>query len=149
MLHRGLDWLWLVVEGEENMDYTQIKTANRRVTFLMYIRLSAFAKHGFPFISNRNSILFCSDCAGISTALLDRTVSWPWNFRETSTRAVGQSCSSFTNGSFLCFARAFDLVQVLQSLFGYEPYPGFQMRVNAKIKAEIKEWQDKKQKKVS
>ncbi|MBA0857859.1 hypothetical protein Goshw_018275 [Gossypium schwendimanii] len=71
----------------------------------MYIRLSAFAKHGFPFISNRNSILFCSGCAGISTALLDRTVSWPWNFRETSTRAVGQSCSSFTNGSFLCFAR--------------------------------------------
>ncbi|KAE8693941.1 NAC100 protein [Hibiscus syriacus] len=41
------------------------------------------------------------------------------------------------------------LVQVLQSLFGYEPYPGFQARVNAKIKAEIKEWQDKKQKKVS
>nr|KJB39920.1 hypothetical protein B456_007G038000 [Gossypium raimondii] len=66
-----------------------------------------------------------------------------WNVRETSTRVVGQSCSSFSNGSFLCFAR------VLQSFFEYEPYPGFHMRVNAKIKTEIKEWQDKKQKKVS
>ncbi|MFQ6669043.1 hypothetical protein Gotur_034450, partial [Gossypium turneri] len=110
MLHRGMDWSWVVVEGEENMDYTHIKTANRRVTFLMYIRLSAFAKHGFPFISNRNSILFCSGCAGISIALLGRTVSWPWNFRETSTRAVGQSCSSFTNGSFLCFARGSSII---------------------------------------
>ncbi|KAK8325217.1 hypothetical protein V6Z11_A11G035300 [Gossypium hirsutum] len=43
----------------------------------------------------------------------------------------------------------FVLLEVLRSLFGYEPYPGFHMLVNAKIKAEIKEWQDKKQKKVS
>ncbi|KAK8338128.1 hypothetical protein V6Z11_A09G233700 [Gossypium hirsutum] len=49
----------------------------------------------------------------------------------------------------LLMAPFFVLLEVLQSLFGYEPYPGFQMRVNAKIKAEIKEWQDKKQKKVS
>ncbi|XP_012486909.1 2-hydroxy-palmitic acid dioxygenase MPO1 isoform X1 [Gossypium raimondii] len=49
----------------------------------------------------------------------------------------------------LLMAPFFVLLEVLQSLFGYEPYPGFQMRVNAKIKAEIEEWQDKKQKKVS
>ncbi|MBA0768295.1 hypothetical protein Gotri_017105 [Gossypium trilobum] len=49
----------------------------------------------------------------------------------------------------LLMAPFFVLLEVLQSLFGYEPYPGFQMRVNAKIKAEINEWQDKKQKKVS
>ncbi|KAG4131314.1 hypothetical protein ERO13_D09G198100v2 [Gossypium hirsutum] len=49
----------------------------------------------------------------------------------------------------LLMAPFFVLLEVLQSLFGYEPYPGFQMRVNAKIKAEIKEWQDKKLKKVS
>ncbi|MBA0701660.1 hypothetical protein Goari_027200, partial [Gossypium aridum] len=67
-----------------------------------------------------------------------------WNVRETSTRVVGQSCSSFS-----LMAPFFVLLEVLQSLFGYEPYPGFHMRVNAKIKTEIKEWQDKKQKKVS
>ncbi|GMJ04946.1 hypothetical protein like AT1G18720 [Hibiscus trionum] len=49
----------------------------------------------------------------------------------------------------LLMAPFFVLLEVLQSLFGYEPYPGFHARVNAKIKAEIKEWQDKKQKKVS
>ncbi|XP_039011522.1 2-hydroxy-palmitic acid dioxygenase mpo1-like isoform X2 [Hibiscus syriacus] len=49
----------------------------------------------------------------------------------------------------ILMAPFFVLLEVLQSLFGYEPYPGFQARVNAKIKAEIKEWQDKKQKKVS
>ncbi|GMI67390.1 hypothetical protein like AT1G18720 [Hibiscus trionum] len=49
----------------------------------------------------------------------------------------------------ILMAPFFVLLEVLQSLFGYEPYPGFHARVNAKIKAEIKEWQDKKQKKVS
>ncbi|KAH1080190.1 hypothetical protein J1N35_019951 [Gossypium stocksii] len=120
MLHRGMDWLWVVVEGEENSDYTQIKTANRRVTYLMYMWLSAFAKHGFPFISNRDSILFDSGCAGISIALLDRTVSWPWNVRGSSIIIRIRTISWFSHA-----------------------------RVNAKIKAEIKEWQDKKQKKVS
>ncbi|EOY21900.1 Uncharacterized protein TCM_014060 isoform 2 [Theobroma cacao] len=43
----------------------------------------------------------------------------------------------------------FVLLEVLQSFFGYEPSPGFHARVKAKIEAEIKEWQDKKQKKVS
>ncbi|XP_021286079.1 uncharacterized endoplasmic reticulum membrane protein C16E8.02 [Herrania umbratica] len=49
----------------------------------------------------------------------------------------------------LLMAPFFVLLEVLQSVFGYEPYPGFQARVKAKIEAEIKEWQDKKQKKVS
>ncbi|KAH7529047.1 2-hydroxy-palmitic acid dioxygenase mpo1 [Ziziphus jujuba] len=43
----------------------------------------------------------------------------------------------------------FVLLEVLQTVFGYEPYPGFRARVESKIEAEIKEWQDKKQKKIS
>ncbi|GMI95259.1 hypothetical protein like AT1G18720 [Hibiscus trionum] len=43
----------------------------------------------------------------------------------------------------------FVLLEVLQSLFGYEPYPGFHARVKAKIEAEIKEWKDKKHNKIS
>lgn len=43
----------------------------------------------------------------------------------------------------------FVLLEVFQSLFKYEPYPGFHKRVKAKIGAEIKEWQDKKEKKLS
>ncbi|CAH2036945.1 unnamed protein product [Thlaspi arvense] len=39
----------------------------------------------------------------------------------------------------------FVLLEVLQSVFGYEPYPGFQARVNAKVESDIKEWREKKQ----
>lgn len=40
-------------------------------------------------------------------------------------------------------------LQGLQSAFGYEPYPGFEARVKAKVDADIKAWKDKKQKKIS
>ncbi|KAK7304639.1 hypothetical protein VNO77_42524 [Canavalia gladiata] len=43
----------------------------------------------------------------------------------------------------------FVLLEVLQSSVGYEPYPGFNTRVQAKIDADIKQWRDKKQKKLS
>lgn len=43
----------------------------------------------------------------------------------------------------------FVLLEALQSFFGYEPYPGFHVAVQAKIDAEINEWQDKKQKLIS
>ncbi|CAL5396294.1 unnamed protein product [Camellia sinensis] len=43
----------------------------------------------------------------------------------------------------------FVLLEALQSFFGYEPYPGFRVAVQAKIDAEINEWQDKKQKLIS
>ncbi|KAK7317245.1 hypothetical protein RJT34_01305 [Clitoria ternatea] len=43
----------------------------------------------------------------------------------------------------------FVLFEVLQSCFGYEPYPGFNTRVKARIEADIKQWQDRKQKKLS
>lgn len=42
-----------------------------------------------------------------------------------------------------------DCVQSLQMLFHYEPYPGFHATVKARVEAEIKEWQDKKLKKIS
>ncbi|KAL1207875.1 hypothetical protein V5N11_014040 [Cardamine amara subsp. amara] len=41
----------------------------------------------------------------------------------------------------------FVLLEVLQSVFGYEPYPGFQERVNAKVESDIKIWREKKQQK--
>jgi len=40
----------------------------------------------------------------------------------------------------------FVLLEALQMQFGYEPYPGFHAIVQAKIEAEINEWQEKKQK---
>jgi len=43
----------------------------------------------------------------------------------------------------------FVLLEALHTIFGYEPYPGFHATVKAKVDAEIKEWQEKKQKKIS
>ncbi|GAA0172471.1 hypothetical protein LIER_26293 [Lithospermum erythrorhizon] len=43
----------------------------------------------------------------------------------------------------------FVLLEVLQSVFGYEPYPGFHARVKANVDSEIKNWQEKKQKKIA
>ncbi|XP_021891862.1 uncharacterized endoplasmic reticulum membrane protein C16E8.02 isoform X3 [Carica papaya] len=39
--------------------------------------------------------------------------------------------------------------EVLQTVFGYEPYPGFLATVRAKIDTEIKDWQERKMKKIS
>ncbi|CAD5317194.1 unnamed protein product [Arabidopsis thaliana] len=38
----------------------------------------------------------------------------------------------------------FVLLEVLQSVFWYEPYPGFKARVDSKIESGIKEWREKK-----
>nr|AFK33784.1 unknown [Lotus japonicus] len=43
----------------------------------------------------------------------------------------------------------FVVLEILQPSFGYEPYPGFQTRVKARIEADIKQWQETKQKKRS
>ncbi|KAK7281767.1 hypothetical protein RIF29_10026 [Crotalaria pallida] len=43
----------------------------------------------------------------------------------------------------------FVVLEILQLSVGYEPYPGFQTKVKARIEADIKQWQDKKQKKHS
>jgi len=43
----------------------------------------------------------------------------------------------------------FVLLEALQTFFGYEPYSGFHATVQAKIEAEINEWQDQKQKLIS
>ncbi|KGN63680.1 uncharacterized endoplasmic reticulum membrane protein YGL010W [Cucumis sativus] len=40
----------------------------------------------------------------------------------------------------------FVVLEVLQSLFKYEPYPGFSASVQAKIKADIREWKETKEK---
>ncbi|GMN41888.1 hypothetical protein TIFTF001_011094 [Ficus carica] len=46
----------------------------------------------------------------------------------------------------LIMAPFFVLLEALQNFFHYEPYPGFHAKVQAKIEAEIGEWQEKKQK---
>ncbi|XP_058193096.1 2-hydroxy-palmitic acid dioxygenase mpo1-like [Rhododendron vialii] len=43
----------------------------------------------------------------------------------------------------------FVLFEALQWLFGYEPYPGFDVTVKAKIDADIKEWKEAKEKKIT
>ncbi|KAJ4845690.1 hypothetical protein Tsubulata_028769 [Turnera subulata] len=43
----------------------------------------------------------------------------------------------------------FVLLEVLQAAFGYEPYPGFHAKVQARIAAEIEDWMKKKQKLLS
>ncbi|KAI8527383.1 hypothetical protein RHMOL_Rhmol12G0070800 [Rhododendron molle] len=49
----------------------------------------------------------------------------------------------------LLMAPFFVLLEALQTIFGYEPYPGFHVAVQAEVEAEINEWKDKKQKLVS
>ena len=46
----------------------------------------------------------------------------------------------------LLMAPFFVLLEALQTFFCYEPYPGFHENVQAKIGAELNEWQEKKQK---
>ncbi|XP_010538055.1 PREDICTED: uncharacterized endoplasmic reticulum membrane protein YGL010W [Tarenaya hassleriana] len=41
----------------------------------------------------------------------------------------------------------FVLLEILQSVFGYEPYPGFEAAVKGKIANDLREWREKKQKK--
>ncbi|ONI30855.1 hypothetical protein PRUPE_1G277300 [Prunus persica] len=43
----------------------------------------------------------------------------------------------------------FVLLEALQSFFGYEPYPGFHAIVQARVDAEINEWQEKKKRLIS
>ncbi|KAI3429172.1 uncharacterized protein J3R85_008594 [Psidium guajava] len=40
----------------------------------------------------------------------------------------------------------FVLLEALQTIFGYEPYPGFRATVEAKIDAEVSDWKDKQEK---
>ncbi|XP_058777344.1 2-hydroxy-palmitic acid dioxygenase mpo1-like isoform X1 [Vicia villosa] len=49
----------------------------------------------------------------------------------------------------LVMAPFFVLLEILQTVFGYEPYPGFHSTVQAKIEANIEEWQDSKQRLIS
>ncbi|KAK1261183.1 hypothetical protein QJS04_geneDACA019451 [Acorus gramineus] len=44
----------------------------------------------------------------------------------------------------LLMAPFFVLLELLQKVFGYEPYPGFQRSVHAKVEDDIKAWRDSK-----
>ncbi|KAL0416724.1 UNVERIFIED_CONTAM: hypothetical protein Slati_3504300 [Sesamum latifolium] len=82
-------------------------------------------------------------CSGISVTMLDWAVHRPRCFRETGTCSLDNLAQAFLMAPY------FVLLELLQSAFGYEPYPGFHASVKAKIDAEIKAWKDKKQKKNS
>lgn len=49
----------------------------------------------------------------------------------------------------LVMAPFFVLLEALQTVFGYEPYPGFHSIVQAKVEANIEEWQESKQRLIS
>ncbi|CAK8536688.1 unnamed protein product [Lathyrus sativus] len=49
----------------------------------------------------------------------------------------------------LIMAPFFVLLEILQTVFGYEPYPGFHSTVQAKVEANIEEWQERKQRLIS
>ncbi|KAL1141520.1 hypothetical protein V6Z11_A11G035700 [Gossypium hirsutum] len=148
MLHRGMDWLWVVVEGEENSDYAQIKRANRRVTYRTKGRVTCYVEE-FVYIASRIANIILTFNVFSHVVLVSQLLCWTGQFlghgmfEKRAPALLDNLVQAFLMAPF------FVLLEVLRSLFGYEPYPGFHMLVNAKIKAEIKEWQDKKQKKVS
>ncbi|BBH03968.1 Tetratricopeptide repeat-like superfamily protein [Prunus dulcis] len=80
-------------------------------------------------------------CAGCSVVLLDWTVHRPWGKRAPA--LLDNLVQAFLMAPF------FVLLEVLQTAFGYEPYPGFHGSVKEKIDANLKEWCEKKQKKIS
>lgn len=47
---------------------------------------------------------------------------------------------------YIFVSEATCFMQVLHTLFGYDPYPGFHSKVQGKIEANINEWQETKQK---
>ncbi|RXH98381.1 hypothetical protein DVH24_010706 [Malus domestica] len=74
--------------------------------------------------------------------LLDRVFCWGGQFIghgifEKRAPALGDNFAQA-----LLMGPYFVLLELLQSAFGYEPYPGFHKSVKAKIEANIKEWKD-------
>ncbi|QCD90409.1 uncharacterized endoplasmic reticulum membrane protein C16E8.02-like isoform X2 [Vigna unguiculata] len=61
-------------------------------------------------------------------------------FEKRAPALLDNLVQAFVMGPF------FVLLEVLHNLFGYEPYPGFHSKVQAKVEANINEWQESKQK---
>ncbi|XP_047171815.1 2-hydroxy-palmitic acid dioxygenase mpo1-like [Vigna umbellata] len=61
-------------------------------------------------------------------------------FEKRAPALLDNIIQAFVMGPF------FVLLEVLHTLFGYEPYPGFHSKVQAKVEANINEWQETKQK---
>ncbi|XP_052878339.1 2-hydroxy-palmitic acid dioxygenase mpo1-like [Gossypium arboreum] len=113
--------------------------------------ISMLCTFGYPLLQNTVFLLFqiVTPYFSIQVVLVSQLLCWTGQFlghgmfEKRAPALLDNLVQAFLMAPF------FVLLEVLRSLFGYEPYPGFHMLVNAKIKAEIKEWQDKKQKKVS
>ncbi|KAL9325153.1 hypothetical protein ACSQ67_005798 [Phaseolus vulgaris] len=61
-------------------------------------------------------------------------------FEKRAPALLDNLIQAFVTGPF------FVLLEVLHTLFGYEPYPGFHSKVQAKVEANINEWQESNQK---
>ncbi|XP_040861570.1 2-hydroxy-palmitic acid dioxygenase mpo1-like isoform X1 [Glycine max] len=70
-------------------------------------------------------------------------------FEKRAPALLDNLIQAFVMGPFFVLLEATCLMQVLQTLFGYEPYPGFNSTVKAKVEANINEWQESKQKLIS
>ncbi|KAL3819422.1 hypothetical protein ACJIZ3_005327 [Penstemon smallii] len=79
----------------------------------------------------------------VGSSFLAHRLGYTLAWKKRAPALLDNLAQAFLMGPF------FVLLEGLQSAFGYEPYPGFHARVKAKVDAEIKEWKDKKQNKLS
>ncbi|KAL3819421.1 hypothetical protein ACJIZ3_005378 [Penstemon smallii] len=88
---------------------------------------------------------------GLLVVLVSQLICWTGQFIGHGVFEVIKRAPALLDNLAQAFLMApfFVLLEGLQSAFGYEPYPGFHARVKAKVDAEIKEWKDKKQNKLS
>ncbi|XP_027771713.1 uncharacterized endoplasmic reticulum membrane protein C16E8.02 isoform X2 [Solanum pennellii] len=86
--------------------------------------------------------LLCFIC-WVSSGMVARQLGFSLAWKKRAPALLDNLAQAFLMAPF------FVLLEALQSLIGYEPYPGFHSKVKATIDAEIKEWQEKKQKKIS
>ncbi|XP_021749867.1 uncharacterized endoplasmic reticulum membrane protein YGL010W-like [Chenopodium quinoa] len=104
--------------------------------FLCWLGASAFAKYlGF---SLTWKVVLAAQLFGWTAQFLGHGV-----FEKRAPALLDNLLQAFLMGPF------FVLLEALQQFFGYEPYPGFQAKVTDMVGAEIKAWQEKKQKKSS
>ncbi|KAI4366680.1 hypothetical protein MLD38_022527 [Melastoma candidum] len=148
----SLGWLPRVYLVQENRD-------GRRVP----------VSHAIHFSCKKTGVLVgLEGCSGVAVGLLDRRGTWECVVQEAC--SVRQHSSSFSDNSFPRVARGklpvffaihsswpfflltklkaiWPLIQVLQTTFHYEPYEGFNASVRMKMEAQIKEWEEKQQRK--
>lgn len=98
--------------------------------------------HDFKSVAEAGTCFSRRPCSSISNGALLRTTRG--NFTIIIVRYSKKVFQlQMKNDLIQCF------LQVLRMVFGYEPYPGFNEIVKKKIDDEVKEWEEKKHKKIS